>query len=161
MSMQPDPDVKRLGAIVGRWRAEGVVVGDPEIPIVGTDVYEWLAGGYFLVHHIDVSVGEATVQGIELIGEHDPRTGAIVARSYDADGAVTIMHVSIDDAGVMTFTGGSDVAPAAASSDDPGQVVRSTLTVSEDGDHMTAKWERSADGATWNAWMDMTFTRMP
>jgi hypothetical protein len=26
---------------------------------------------------------------------------------------------------------------------------------------MAAKWERSDDGATWQPWMDMTFTRMP
>jgi hypothetical protein len=26
---------------------------------------------------------------------------------------------------------------------------------------MTARWERSGDGARWQPWMDMTFTRMP
>jgi hypothetical protein len=32
--------------------------------------------------------------------------------------------------------------------------------VSLDGNGMTANWERWDDGATWQPWMDMTFTRM-
>jgi hypothetical protein len=39
--------------------------------------------------------------------------------------------------------------------------VRSTLTISADRSGMTARWERSDDGASWQPWMDMTFTRMP
>jgi hypothetical protein len=26
---------------------------------------------------------------------------------------------------------------------------------------MTARWERSDDGASWQPWMDTTFTQMP
>jgi hypothetical protein len=33
--------------------------------------------------------------------------------------------------------------------------------VSADGTGMTARWERCDDGATWQPWMNMTFTRMP
>jgi hypothetical protein len=46
------------------------------------------------------------------------------------------------------------------SESDAGAAVRSTLTVSPDGSGMTAKWERWDGGATWQPWMDMTFTRM-
>jgi hypothetical protein len=28
------------------------------IPIIGTDIYEWLPGGFFLVHHVDVMIGD-------------------------------------------------------------------------------------------------------
>ena len=82
------------------------------IPIAGTDIYEWLPGGFFLVHHVDVTIGDEPVRAIEMIGERDPQTGALVARSYDDTGSVTIMHVTVDDAGVMTFTGGDDVVPS-------------------------------------------------
>jgi hypothetical protein len=53
----PGPETRRLGALVGRWRSEGHVVGEPSVPIEGTDIYEWLPGGFFLVHHVDVVVG--------------------------------------------------------------------------------------------------------
>jgi hypothetical protein len=123
----PSPQTQRLGALVGRWRSEGHIVGDPPVPITGTDIYEWLPGGFFLVHHVDVVIGDQQVQAI----------------------------------GVWTFTGGGDVAAVARpDSADAGGAVRSTLTISPDRDGMTAKWERSDDGASWQPWMDMTFTRM-
>jgi hypothetical protein len=40
----PDP---RLTAIVGRWRTSGHVIGDPQVPVAGTDIYEVFPGGYF------------------------------------------------------------------------------------------------------------------
>jgi hypothetical protein len=106
--------------------------------------------------------GDQPVQAIELIGEHDPATDSFTGRAYDNLGNVTVMRAQVDDQGVWRFTGGGDVAPAAR----PGPAgataaVRSTLTVSPDGRHMAARWERSDDGAGWRPWMDMTFTRMP
>jgi hypothetical protein len=42
----PSPEIRRLGALVGRWRSEGHIVGDPPVPITGTDIYEWLPGAF-------------------------------------------------------------------------------------------------------------------
>jgi Protein of unknown function (DUF1579) len=158
----PSSEIQRLGALVGRWRSEGHIVGDAPLPITGTDIYEWLPGGFFLVHHVDVMVGEQKVQAIEIIGEYDPATDSFTGRAYDNHGNITVMRARVDDQGVWTFTGGGDVAPVAQpSSADATEAVRSTLTVSADSSSMTAKWERSDDGFTWQPWMDMTFTRMP
>jgi Protein of unknown function (DUF1579) len=158
----PSPQTQRLDALVGRWRSEGHIVGDAPVPITGTDIYEWLPGGFFLVHHVDVKIGQQQVQALEIIGEYDPATDSFTARAYDNLGDVTIMRARVDDQGVWTFTGGGDVAPVArpASADASG-AVRSTLTVSADRSGMTARWERSDDGASWQPWMDMTFTQMP
>jgi hypothetical protein len=84
----PSLEVQRLGAPVGRWRTEGRVVGDAPVPIAGSDVDEWLAGGFFLVHHVDVVVGKQRVRAIELIGEYDSFT----ARAHDNLGNVTVMR---------------------------------------------------------------------
>jgi hypothetical protein len=158
----PGPEIQRLDALVGRWRSDGHIVGEVPVPITGTDVYEWLPGGFFLVHHVDVVIGDQKVQAIELIGEYDPTTGSFTGRAYDNQGKVTIMRASVDERGVWTFTGGGDVAPVAQpSSAEASGAVRSTLTVSPDGSGMTARWERCDEGATWQPWMDMTFTRMP
>jgi hypothetical protein len=157
----PSPETQRLGALVGRWRSEGHIVGDTSVPITGTDIYEWLPGGFFLVHHVDVVIGEQKVQALEIIGEYDPTTDSFTGRAYDNLGNITIMRARVDDQGVWTFTGGGDIAPAAQPSPDTSGAVRSTLTVSANKSSMTAKWERSDDGSTWQPWMDMTFTRMP
>jgi Protein of unknown function (DUF1579) len=109
----PSPQTRRLGALVGRWRSAGHVVGDRPVPIVGTDSYQWLPGGFFVVHHVDVMLGDQRVQALELLGEYDPAADAFTARAYDNLGNVTVMQARVDDQGVWRFTGGGAVAPVA------------------------------------------------
>jgi hypothetical protein len=109
----PSPQARRLGALLGRWRSEGYIVGDPPVPITGTDTYEWLAGGFFLVHHVDVVIGQQQVQALELLGEYDPTTDSFTARAYDNQGNVTVMRARVDEQGVWRFSGGGDVAAVA------------------------------------------------
>jgi hypothetical protein len=150
----PDPP---LGAIAGRWRTSGHVVGEPSVPVVGTDIYELFPGGHFLVHHVDVTVGDRPVRAIEVIGEPDGH-GGYLARSFDSDGNADLMHLTIDDDGVFRFAGGGDIAAAAQPTDEPTDSVRSALTVADDRASMIARWERSVDGATWHEWMNIHFT---
>jgi hypothetical protein len=152
------PD-ERLHAIAGRWETSGHVIGEPRIPVVGTDIYEVLAGGYFIVHHVDVTVGEQPVRAIEVIGETDAAGGGYLARSFDSEGHAELMHVTIDEGGDFHFAGGADIAPTAQPTDAATARVRSTLTISEDRRSMTALWERSEDGINWHPWMDISFTR--
>jgi hypothetical protein len=152
------PD-ERLHTIAGRWQTSGHVLGVPETLVSGTDTYEVLAGGYFLVHHVDVTVGEHPVRAIEIIGEPDPMSGGFLARSFDSDGNAELMRVTIDEDGVFHFTGGPEVAAAAQPTDARTNRVRSTLTIADDGRSMAALWERSEDGTNWQPWMDISFTR--
>jgi hypothetical protein len=151
------PD-RRLWAVAGRWQTSGDVISEPPVPVVGTDTYEVFAGGHFLVHHVDVTVGDQHVEAIEIIGEPDGK-GGYLARSFDNAGNAEVMQVTIDDEGVLHFTGGEDVAPAAQPTDAPTLRVRSALRVASDGASMTARWERSEDGTTWHPWMDIRFAR--
>jgi len=150
----------RLDALVGRWRSEGSLIDDPSVRIHGTDTYALLPGGTFLVHYVDVHVGSQPVQAVELISPDESAADAFTARAYDHLGTVTVMRARVDAAGVWTFTGGSDVAPAARPGEPaPEAAARSTLTVSDDRTQMVALWERSDDGVSWQPWMNMTFTR--
>jgi hypothetical protein len=150
----PTPD-QHLHRIAGRWQTSGHVLGEPAIPIMGTDTYEVFAGGYFIVHHVDVTVGDQQVRAIEIIGEPDPN-GGYLARSFDSAGNAELMHLTIDD-GVYRFAGGGDIAPAAQPTDAPTALVRSTLTIADDRRSMRAAWERSDDGTTWQPWMNLGF----
>lgn len=152
---------ERLWAIAGDWATSGHVVGDPPVPVSGSDVYEVLPGGYFLVHHVDVTVGSQDVRAIEIIGERISQDNAFLARSYDNQGNAEVMTFTVDDEGVFHFSGGPEIAPAAQPANASTARVRSTLRIGPDGNSMTALWERSEDGATWQRWMDMTFTRRP
>ena len=157
----PDPDPRTLGerlaTIAGRWRTSGHVIGEPKVSVLGTDIYEVFPGGHFLVHYVDVDVGGQPVRAIEVIGEPDGR-GGYLARSFDNEGNAELMHLTVDDEGVLRFTGGGDIAPTAQPKEASTARVRSTLTVARDRESMTALWERSDDGTTWHRWMDIHFT---
>ena len=95
------PD-SRLRTIAGRWQTSGHVIDEPTIPVAGTDTYEVLPGGYFLLHHVDVTVGDKPVRAIEIIGEPDAASGGFLAPSFDDDGNTELMHVTIDDTASST-----------------------------------------------------------
>jgi hypothetical protein len=151
---------ERLGDIVGRWATDGHVIADPPVPVTGFDTYELLAGGYFLVHHVDVRVGDQPVRAIEIIGEPDPSSDGLLARSFDNSGSCEVMRVTVDDEGVFRFAGGPDVAPTAHLEGTSTSHVRSTLTRGAGGTSMSALWERSPDGEQWEPWMRISFTKI-
>jgi Protein of unknown function (DUF1579) len=146
-SPTPAPETRRLEALVGRWHSEGRTVpapSEPAITITGTDTYQWMTGGFFLVHRVDVQMGGNKVEVIEMIGPYDHSDRSYPMRSFDNQGNFVTMTARVRDDGVWTFTGASE---------------RATLTIGDDGTTMTARWERSDDGSTWRHWMDMTFTK--
>ena len=60
---QPDPALRRLDRLVGRWSMEGNLVGSDEKTIKGETAFSWLPGGFFLEQRLH----------LELIG-YDPET---------------------------------------------------------------------------------------
>ncbi len=136
----------RLSPLTGRWASEGETIAtaeEPSVRIVGTDSYEWLGGGHFLVHRVHVRMGDDIVEALEVIGEFDGTSYAM--RSFDHEGTVTVMRATVANDGVMTFAG-----------DD----MRTTLIAADDGQSMQARWERFDGAGTWSHWMDMRFTRI-
>ena len=136
--------MERLNTLIGIWKSDGETVDDPVVRIEGSDIYEWLPGRHFLVHHVDVTVGGQRYQALEMFGEDGADGDTCIARAYDSDGEVGTMAVRVDDAGVVTLTG-----PA----------TRARLVVAGDGGSMAARWDRRDDDGDWQHWMDMRFTR--
>lgn len=143
----PGPDQALLEPFVGIWNTTGVIKGAdamPDLPINGTDVYEWLPGGFFLLHRVDVFLGEARAQSIEIIG-FDPGLGQYTLHSFDHQGHTALMHATVQN-GVWTFKG---------------TTMRFTGQFSADGDTITGIWEQAIDGQHWTHWMDIQLTRVP
>ena len=133
-----------LTPLLGLWRTSGHVLdgsGRPAAEITGTDEYELMDGGQWLIHRVDVLVGGARTVALELIGDPDG-TGSFAMRAFDASGAYDEMRLSVADGGVLHLTGDG---------------VRSALHV--DRDAMEALWERDDDGR-WVPWMEMRFDRI-
>jgi hypothetical protein len=134
--------------LVGRWRSEGQTVATPTEPAVqisGTDTYEWLGGGFFLVHRVDVRMGDDRVEALELIGgDYDDASGSFPAHSFDSQGNIVTMRTSVGDDGTLMLANETE---------------RATVRFGDNGQSMTAYWERADDGSSWSPWMNMTFTK--
>lgn len=144
----PSAALKQLDAIIGRWQSEGETVAtesEPSFQIRGTDIYEWMPGGFFMIHHVDVKMGEEQVNSIELIGGNEEEHGGLPMRSFDNRGNFSVMYATVDSDGIWTFADES---------------TRAHLTVSDHRQTMVAHWERSEDGSNWQPWMEMRFTKM-
>jgi hypothetical protein len=142
---KPDPALKRLDAFVGKWNTQGQIKESPFGPagkLIGTDTYKWLAGRFFLIHRVDVLIGNLKNESIEIIG-YDASSNTYPMHSFDSQGNSVIMQAGI--AGdTWTFTGES---------------MRFKGTFSEDGKCISGKWEYLGDDSNWHHWMDVKLTK--
>ena len=144
--MKPTPEHKRLDPFVGTWRTEGEVLATSSSPAAtfrATDIYEWLAGGFFLIHRFDAQMPDGETKGIEIIG-FDDASGTYPMTSFDNHGSVSVMHAK-NDGDRWTFSG---------------EAVRFTGGFQDEGKTFAGVWERRADGGgEWLPWMRVVLTR--
>ena len=72
---QPDPAMRRLDRLVGRWSMEGNLIGSDETTIRGETSFRWLPGGFFLEQRVQIDFG----------GPTDRQPGGDRLRPRDAD----------------------------------------------------------------------------
>jgi hypothetical protein len=75
----PNPALKVLDRLVGRWRMTG-----PEVE--GQISYEWMEGGFFLIQRFDLVNSASRAKGVEYAG-FDEDTQTIRSRLMGIDGA--------------------------------------------------------------------------
>jgi hypothetical protein len=144
---RPGPEHQALAPFVGRWRTAGEVLASgstPALEIAGIDEYEWLPGGFFLLHRVDVRIGGEPVQALEIIGWEAER-GSYFMRSFDSQGNASEMRARVDDDGTWRFEGDAE---------------RFTGRFGDGGDTLSGRWEqREGDG--WIPWMDVRLSKRP
>ena len=141
----PAEHLRPLTPLIATWRTSGIVLdenGADMMTVEGTDAYEWMPGGRWVIHRVDVMMGTDRTRAVEMIGDPGPG-GTFTMRAFDASGAFDTMALAV--AGLDFRTEGDGV--------------RNTLTVAPDGASMTAFWERQRDDKSWIPWMRLTFQR--
>ena len=121
---EPNPDLKGLDRLVGRWEVSGGAQGRV--------TYEWMEGGFFLIQRVDLEQYGQKLKGIEVIG-HEREFGAepgedIKSRFYDNMGN-TLDYVNELVGDTLTIWGGEKGSPA-----------YSKGTFSDDGDALSSEW---------------------
>ena len=142
------PEHKRLDAFVGTWHTEGEIRASssgPAARVHATDVYEWLPGGFFLIHRWDAHMPDGDTQGIEIIG-YDGASSTYPMHSFDSQGNAGVMQASVEG-DTWRFTG---------------EALRFTGGFHDEGNTFAGVWEqRSGDGPDWLPWMDIKLTKVP
>ncbi|MGH3064483.1 MAG: DUF1579 family protein [Gaiellaceae bacterium] len=78
---QPDPAMRRLDRLVGRWSMEGNLMGSDETTIHGETSFGWLPGGFFLEQSVQIDFGGLQIDSLEVIG-YDPETQTFPSTVY-------------------------------------------------------------------------------
>ncbi len=87
-----------LNVFIGRWINEGYTVeapGAPSVKILTSDVYEWMPGGFFVLHTAYGRIGQMDVGGTEILG-YDPAAKKYFSRFYDSRGNVSEAELTAD-----------------------------------------------------------------
>ena len=87
MITQPAEHLTPLEGIIGRWRSSGSVLDENGATVVatisGTDVYGWASSGNWIVHDVDVLIGDERTLVTELIGGRDAESGGWQMHAFD------------------------------------------------------------------------------
>ena len=133
-------------ALLGTWATTGTTLpgrGEKAMTISGTDRYERLLGGAFILHTAQVRMGRKKVDVMEVIS-YDAATGTYPMHAFDNNGNITTMATHVVSKRVLHLVGSG---------------MRAELVVATTGKTMEARWERCDDGWTWVPWMTMKFVR--
>lgn len=141
---RPGPELKHLEPVVGKWNTHGKTIAtatEPAVAFSGTDTYEWVGGGFFVLHSVDVMMGDQPVIGVEII-RYDPSSRTYPACFVDSQGDTSASEVGRDER-KWTVVAESE---------------RFEGTFSEDWNTLSGRWKRKS-GSRWEPWMDVTLTR--
>jgi hypothetical protein len=121
---EPNPDLRGLERLVGRWNVTGGAQG--------TASYEWMEGGFFLLQRVDLEQYGQRIRGMEVIGHNrdfmaEPDED-IRSCFYDSMGN-TLRYVYEAEGDTLTIWGGEKGSPA---------YYRGTF--SSDGDSLSGSW---------------------
>jgi hypothetical protein len=153
-ALKPDPELKKLGCMVGHWTYEGEYKAGPGGPngkAKGEEFIQWILGGFFL-QDLEIETGALGEARMAVIYAYDPVKKNFVGAGLMNDGGpvsgtATVSQNTITWEGKVVL-GGKDY------------LARNTYVVAADRVSMTQKVEISQDGKTWAPFFDALFTKV-
>ena len=146
---KPNPALQSLEVLVGDWKMElsnTSFLPSPSDTATGQISFEWLQNGAFLMMRMG-SKPSAAPDAMWLIGRDDSTPNYTVLY-YDSRGVSRIYQMSFLDGEWKMWR------------EAPGFCQRFEGNVSNDGNTIAARWEKSPDGTTWQHDFDLTYTKI-
>jgi hypothetical protein len=117
----PHPALRRLDLLVGTWEISGSLVH-------GRLRFEWMEGGFYLIHHVELAHHGKRITGVEYIG-FDEDTQTLRSHFMDSNGANFTYTWDLTGRTLLTWFGDKDSA----------NFFRGQLT--EDGSRYDGSWQ--------------------
>ncbi|QDW24213.1 DUF1579 domain-containing protein [Pedobacter sp. KBS0701] len=127
-----------LNPYIGKWKTEGLTQSGEVI--TGTDTYEWIEGGFFLMHKIDVTFNKKKIQSLEII-HYDDMEDVFRSQSFDNAGKIAISTLKIYDDIILIFAD------------------TERFKGNFKGNTIEGLWEQF-NGNCWEPWMDIKLTKI-
>lgn len=140
----PAPGMNAFEVFEGRWKTTGKILsttGTPAVSIEGFDSYRWLNGGNFMLHQVDVQMGDEHVRAVELI-MREKGSDRFLMHYFGGEGGTGTMHASCN---------GNEWKFESAAE-------RFNGSFSSGGTILIGKWERNT-GQGWVSWMEIELRR--
>jgi hypothetical protein len=138
---------------LGKWTQVGEAQASPYGPagkLTSTDTYEWLPGGFFMLHRWEARQGAVESKGTEILG-YDARNRVYRSHVFDNFGNSASYKFTLQG-NTWTVTGDSEVAGKPLKE-------RVTAVFGNPATSFSLKAEYSTDGATWLPNLSLTSTR--
>jgi len=151
---KPDPEVKKLHALVGHWTYEGEYKPGPLGPggkITGVWDARMILGGFFLQEQQTEKGAEGELRNLG-IEAYDPANKNFNSNWYQSDGSRLTGTLTING-NTVTWVGTFSVAGKEYQFKEP-------LVLADDSMSGTAKGEISADGKTWAPFFEGKFVKV-
>jgi hypothetical protein len=145
--------MKDLEPFVGEWSLEAHFenLEMPEGDSGARVLFEWLAGGQFLVERWEIPIPKAP-DGIAIIGADPDDKAGYLQHYFDSRGVARVYKMHFDGRVWTLSRETPDFSPLHFSQ-------RFTGTFSEDGRRIDCTWEICNDGKTWEKDFDLTYTK--
>lgn len=140
------PEHQRLEVFIGKWINEGHTIATadaPAVPILTSDVYEWMPGGFFVLHTAYGRIGNADVGGTEIIS-YDAASKKYRSYFFDSQGCISTHELTVSG-DTWKWSG---------------EQTRSTAVFTDQDKTQTAHHERLDEHGNWVPAMDVTLTRV-
>ena len=143
---KPGAEHRLMDVIIGKWINQGQTIeneGIPSVKIVTSDVYEWMPGGFFVLHTAYGRIGSMDVGGTEILS-YDAESHSYHSFFFDSQG-----NINTDE---LTLQGDTWIWQ--------GEIHRATAVFTEDGKTQTVQHERLDGHGNWVAAMDITLVKV-
>ena len=143
---RPTAKHRALGVLAGNWMTRGTICASSDAAaseMRAIDRYEWLHGGFFMLHKVDALVSGKVSQSLEVIG-YDAERGCYVSRSYDDQGCNDEFTARLGkrawavDGSKVRFRGAFDAS----------------------GSVLAGTWEQRSEPGEWIPWMEIELRKV-